>query len=534
MSSIRSIEKGPPFLFGLLFLVVGLVLTSLIFGSFIRYLRPSFWPEEECRIRACRVEPSTEVGKYDLTLEYVYSAQGREFVGQAIDCSGELTKTFDSIERRQKLFAHFAEGTTHRCRVNPSDPTDAVLQTADVLGRTELLILPFLLVPLIFILFGGGVVVVRVRGWLGLDAVPEILRRSFAINLKKILPLVFGIVFSALGYGFLSAYLIGFFGTPDFETIDGMVISADVRVHHGKNSTYYSPCIAYRYEVNGETYESDRYKWGKFRFGSKSDSRSSAKHIVKAHLVGSKIEVLYSPRYPEKCCLERPDPFGIMDLAACLFFGLFAFAGTIAFGFWLREVWPKTAGLGRSYSNEPLKRKLLGEIVSGIVFCVVWNVASFMFICFGLSMEAWLFAAIAGVFQLVGSCCIFKLVRQGFKRLRGVHYKVRLTANVLKPGEMVRLDYEQEGKRVVDRLVISVVQYDSQNVQTGKSGYQAEAPNSCMVAERKGVETRMGSVMFRIPDPIQAQGRRSWRLELAATGGKMTSVDQFGFKVICV
>lgn len=532
-SSSRS-DKGPPFLFGLIFFCAGLFFLSTLGKELARSFRPIFWPAVECRIASSCVEKAEEAGKYRFSATYVYLADGAERTGSAIDIAGESERVFDDVANRQRLLDHFAVGTTHRCQVNPNDPSDAVLRTAEVLRALGLSTLPALPVPFIFMLLGGGIVVSRVRCWFGSPAKksPATHTSSSGSGQKlaeKIIPPLLGLIFGGVGYGFLIAYLSSALQVPDLATVTGEVLSSELKVVHGQRSTSYRPCIAYRYTVDGKTYESDCYDWPGFRFKWK-DQSSSSRQIVKAHPIGSPIEVFYSQRDPKKCALTRPEPLGKMDLGICLFFSLFAFVGTLVIVHVLKEWRPRQILSGEVCTERKLKRKLDSESVARIIFCLTWNTfcVTIQLLVGGSGTPRWhpirLFIV---VFQLIGIVLLVKLIRRLVRIVRGAHYEVRVSTNALGPGELVQLTYALIGARTIERLVIRVVRYDPKKVAYGKSGYQAPVGQALTLAEKSGAEALSGSLVFRIPKPDIKSPQSYWRLVFAVTADGRTTEDQF-------
>lgn len=67
----------------------------------------------------------------------------------------------------------------------------------------------------------------------------------------------------------------------------------------------YHPIINYSYNVNGETFKSDRKSFGQHKFAEGYyESSTKPQEIVNRYPLGMKIKVSYNPISPNKCFLE--------------------------------------------------------------------------------------------------------------------------------------------------------------------------------------------------------------------------------------
>jgi hypothetical protein len=90
-----------------------------------------------------------------------------------------------------------------------------------------------------------------------------------------------------------------------FRETEGTVISSDVHRSHGSKTWQYRPKIAYRYEVAGKEYRSERYT---FDESSSSSAQRFSQRIVDAHPAGSRVRVHYDPKAPEVAILDPSIP----------------------------------------------------------------------------------------------------------------------------------------------------------------------------------------------------------------------------------
>ncbi len=87
-----------------------------------------------------------------------------------------------------------------------------------------------------------------------------------------------------------------------FANVKGEVLAGTVTQWTGsKGAVHYHPSISYRYEVNGQTYKGNRYRYdGHPSFYNEAE----ANQVLAAHPKGSEIEVYYNPDKPADAVLS--------------------------------------------------------------------------------------------------------------------------------------------------------------------------------------------------------------------------------------
>lgn len=125
-TSVVSIVVGP--LFGLIFLGAGAALLYfLTLRPFLRIQSAKSWPEVPCQIISSEVNSSrSSKGSttYSVHIVYSYQANGREFRSDRYDFLGISSSGWKA---KNDIVARFPRGATAKCYVNPSDPTEVVL-----------------------------------------------------------------------------------------------------------------------------------------------------------------------------------------------------------------------------------------------------------------------------------------------------------------------------------------------------------------------------------------------------------------------
>ncbi len=98
-----------------------------------------------------------------------------------------------------------------------------------------------------------------------------------------------------------------------FTAAQATVLQSRVIEKEGDESTTYRPYLEYRFEAGGQTYTGDRY-----RYGLPVNGLRTARRIVKAHPVGSQLEIWYAPENPNHSVvnnqLNGQDAFMVMFL----------------------------------------------------------------------------------------------------------------------------------------------------------------------------------------------------------------------------
>ena len=136
-------------LFLMFFLSLGLVVTGLLVRDVWKDAKTYFWPAVPCTIVLSEVRShSGDDGlTYSVDILYRYKINGKEYQSNRYKFLGGSSS---GSEGKQQIVNRHKPGTKMVCYVDPSDPTQAVLErgfTADLL---------FGLIPLVFVVIGGG------------------------------------------------------------------------------------------------------------------------------------------------------------------------------------------------------------------------------------------------------------------------------------------------------------------------------------------------------------------------------------------
>lgn len=105
-----------------------------------------------------------------------------------------------------------------------------------------------------------------------------------------------------------------------FETVQGTIVSSELRTRTKDDEQTYSVSISYRYEVDGHSYTSDRYQIDPYQ----TSSRKNATKLIKDYPTDREVAVYYDPNDPSRAALhlEAPEYFGFLFIQPFLLVGL--------------------------------------------------------------------------------------------------------------------------------------------------------------------------------------------------------------------
>lgn len=148
--SLRHGRTGCTLVFFSLFLLAGLLILVMIGWSIVRSaIARVAWTEVPCEVLASAVETHSgeDSDTYSVAVRYRYSIGGRTFESDRYDFLHVSSSGYDG---KARVVASLPPGTVTTCRVDPDDPTEAVLFTG---WRWAYLIL---FAPLPFVAIGAG------------------------------------------------------------------------------------------------------------------------------------------------------------------------------------------------------------------------------------------------------------------------------------------------------------------------------------------------------------------------------------------
>ena len=387
-----------------------------LFGEISSYL----WDKTECEVISSSIDEGTKEGhsSYSFKAVYSYSKKGKDYKSDKISLQyGGGGKYNDA----QKLLNRFPAGSKGVCHVNPANPSESILMH----NPSQLLMFPFLAIPLIFIVIGGG----GIYGIWSKKNIAEIIKKNQVGIGRKIPTILLCLFFSAfLLIGLATFYSMGFrpalqlLQSEKWQKTPCLVISSSVGSHDNDDGTTYSIDILYSYDINGKEYRSNTYSF----IGGSSSGYRGKQEIVNKYPPGTNTVCYVSPENPADSVLNRNFTtdmlFGLIPL-------LFVFAGAGGIFYTLRKK-DNADDNSMEYDSRSLSDYSGGEselkptngpwgsFLGGLIFTLFWNGIVSIFVYHGV--QGWLKGrpdwtltivltpfAIIGLLLVYGTLCCF-------------------------------------------------------------------------------------------------------------------------------
>jgi Protein of unknown function (DUF3592). len=282
---------GATLFFGV-FLVMGLFFFGVLLQDLGKTAATYRWKETPATIVKSAVEETKKGGgPFRVAVTFRYQWEGKTYTSDRYHTT-DLTE--DEYSAANRKIADLPLGTATHCYVNPEDPGQAVLRRKG-LGSAV-----FLLVPLVFILVGGGGIV---GSWVNFSGRPRPVTAAASSGGHRWGTWLFGGVFAGVG----AAVLVFWFLPMLVRSLDSLnwtetpctVISSQVKSHRGKNGTTYSVEIFYRYQFEGREFKSNSYR----TFRSSSSGREAKAKVVAKYPPGAKSVCYVNPKNPAEAVL---------------------------------------------------------------------------------------------------------------------------------------------------------------------------------------------------------------------------------------
>jgi hypothetical protein len=276
-----------------MFLLFGIGFSIQLGYALLQDARVRGWERVPCTILTSRViDRDSDEDPYAFDVRYRYEISGRSWVGEKYRRNETF---FSDYADAQRLVEKYRSDSAATCLVNPADPGDAVLE-ATPLGYGA-----FLLLPMVFIVIGGGGIYFTLRPH---SASPS----SSSIRGKRHLgPLgaaaLFSVfLFAGIGVSFATTpMLLEYFDSRTWVPTPARVESSRVQSNTDSDGTTYRVDILYKYEFDGREYGSNRYGF----FNASSSGYAGKEAIVRQHAPGKRVECYVDPDDPTRAVLHR-------------------------------------------------------------------------------------------------------------------------------------------------------------------------------------------------------------------------------------
>jgi hypothetical protein len=532
-------------LFLLVFFGMGSFFLVVLVREFARETATYLWRATPATVISSGIEETgDDEDPYRWSLSYRYSFEGGEYTSSQVALSPQGSSNYDKVQR--KAFAH-REGSTFRCWVNPKRPEQAVIER-----RNPLFIL-FALLPLIFVVIGGGGLYFVWRREAPKAETVSISKKAVHKKRAMLMPIVLGLIFVAVGgalfvgFGVLPA--LGLLRAASWDETPCTIVSSTVRSHSSDDGTTYKVDILYEYQAEGFTLRSNRYDFVNFS----SSGYQSKREIVDRYPTGTHTVCYVNPRDPTWAVLNRD--FRLAYLVGLLPL-IFLLTGAAVTKWGIKQRRQASARTIDSRESEAAHeisagpavleagQSRAGKIIGGIIFALIWNgiVSVFLYILiseWSRGDRQWFLAIFLVPFVLVGLAAIvmvFHFILAAFNP------RPRITLSQSEPrlGDRLLLDWRFDGRpQRIQQLEIFLEGREEATYQRGTDTHtDREVFARIPIADSSvDYEIAQGNIEVAIPDDTMHSfagdnNKIVWSLKVAGDIPRWPDVDdEFEIKI---
>ncbi|MGB0766672.1 MAG: DUF3592 domain-containing protein [Phycisphaeraceae bacterium] len=287
------------------FLAFGAFFFTLVFSVFEDSGVEDGWVAHPCAVVDSGVDIRDEGNRpYRAWVAYTYAVEGQTYEGSTREDSGDRTSDYRDA---QAILLDYPVGGQGVIRVNAADPAESALVT----GRGEQTQVIFKVVVGVFMLFFLGLpFLALVRLWWPggrADGGPRhVSRRRRDSNKGWVGLLLFAMMFG--GFGAVFFFFVSVWPTvqavraQDWPAVSCVVERAELLAFSDSDGdTTYLPDVLYRFELDGETYRSNRYDFG-VNDGRRGEA--AAREIVGRYPIGGEAVCYVDPADPSRAVLS--------------------------------------------------------------------------------------------------------------------------------------------------------------------------------------------------------------------------------------
>jgi hypothetical protein len=332
----------------LIFLGVGLFLSRSIVPGLGHTIASGRWPVIPCTILQSYVTDQPKKDRpFGIRVRYAYDYGGKHYVSGTYLLSAERESDYTHAAR---IVQRYPVGLKTTCRVNPANPHEAILQPSNPIWRGA-----SLAIPLIFVLVGAGGLYCSLRPRRKtLKPLAPVTRRE-----RRAWQMAYGFCGLLLLIGIVSLVVMGRDGvhqiaSSHWQAAPAQVIWSTVRQRSRagyKHRATYDVDIFYGYEVNGQSYKSNRYRI----LDSASSDLADKQEIVRQYPRGKRITIYVDPADPTQAVIDRSAGLNLLFLLIPLGFTAAGAGGLVWVGRqrrWLAGQPPQATWLPRASRHD--------------------------------------------------------------------------------------------------------------------------------------------------------------------------------------
>ena len=458
-------------LFFAVFMGIGLLFLGFMLHDLYRNSKPYFWDEVPCKIISSSiVESRSSSGSDQLKIHYAYTYKKRQYSSRDFAINGNRGESSDVRGWKNK----YRKGAKAKCYVNPSTPYDAVLYRKIDWG-----ILPFALIPLIFVGIGLGGIIFSWKNKKKKTPVETAAAIAAPANKRKKASIIlFSILFlmgSSFGWVMVGRPLYKIEQSKDWKRVPCVITTSRVKSSSGsKGSTTYRVDMTFRYRFNGIEYDGGSYD---FMTGSDGD-RQSKFGVTWRYPVGTQTHCYVNPDTPSEAVISREYNGPLWSVFLVAVFVLVGAGGVIVtlFAKKRKHVYqnadePNLDTLGNGETVLKMKSSPMKNFIGILFAAAFWNGIVSIFVTkavesWGTGHVEWLMSIFMIPFVLVGLGLIGGVI---YYFIALFNSRVTVSVSNARPrlGEKITLTWRIANSSKVDKLQIYLQGVESATYNSG-------------------------------------------------------------------
>lgn len=446
-------------LFFAVFMGIGLLFLGFMFRDLYRDSKPYFWDEAPCKIISSNIVESRGSGASQLKIHYSYTYKKRQYSSRKFSNKGSRGKSSDVRRWKNK----YRKGFKTKCYVNPSTPSEAVLRRNFDWG-----LLPFCLIPLIFVGIGlGGIIFTwkKKKEKTAVETAASIATPASKRKQKALLVVVFSVFFLSGSWGgwmMIGRPLYKIEQSKDWKRVPCVITTSRVKSSSGsKGSTTYRIVMAFMYKFNGIKYNGGTYD---FMTGSDSDAQSK-REVIRRYPTGTSTYCYVNPETPSEAVISREYNapwWAILFVAVFILVGASGLIGTL-FAKKRKHVYqnadePNLDTLGNGETILKMKSSPMKNFIGILFAAAFWNGIVSIFVTkavesWGTGHVEWLLSVFMIPFVFVGMILIGMVI---YYFIALFNSRVTVSVSNARPrlGEKITLTWRIANSSKVDKLQI--------------------------------------------------------------------------------
>ncbi|MDD2943505.1 MAG: DUF3592 domain-containing protein, partial [bacterium] len=289
------------------FFIIGTFMFVMLLREVFSAGKTYFWPNTAAEVTRAEVvrhaEEPSDPSPYVINVAYNYYFGGNRLTSDSYSRKKMRFESYEDASAELESTVHYGQTD---CYVNPDSPGEAILR------RESLWLAFFIVLPLVFVLIGGGGVYFLWKGKkdeTGNERLESIANKHKGKTgsgkfLRRFAIFLIGV--GALLTYYVSGNLLRQYRAASWPEVNVTVIESSIQRHEstddeGHTSISYRPDVFYSYSFAGQDYKASRYSY----LSSSSSDRQKISRMIHAYQAGKTAVAYVDPDHPEQVVLSR-------------------------------------------------------------------------------------------------------------------------------------------------------------------------------------------------------------------------------------